>query len=100
MNKKIVSLLASLVVISVPLLSNATGFGGLSPYFGGQVVLEEPCDTGLLLTVKEPIGVVQLMWTYGELPYAMFIPPHIGQSLNRYGCNSPNPLYRRYIHHR
>jgi hypothetical protein len=69
----------ALCIVIVPAVAHAGLFGGA---FGGQVIFEIPCDTGLLLTVLEPgAGAQELMWNYGELPYLSFVPPHIGQWL-------------------
>lgn len=71
---------AALMLVSIPILANAQVDDGLL-HFGGSVVWEVPCDDGLLLTVEQFTGPQYFMWNYGELPYLMFVPPHIGQNL-------------------
>ncbi len=53
---------------------------GLQP-FGGMVTAMRTCNSGLLLTVVEPFGVNEYMWFWGNLPYLMYIIPHIGQNM-------------------
>jgi len=76
MHRKSLASLVALAAISVPLFASAAGLGGP---FGGQITVTQPCNNGLLLTVKEPFGVTQLMWNYGELPFLMHVVPHPGQ---------------------
>ena len=72
--------LFSLLLISffsvIPFFSYATT---VSPFFGGQVVMQQPCNNGLLLYVKTLIGIKPLLWTAGELPFLMHVAPHVGQ---------------------
>lgn len=69
--------LVALMILALPYLSLAVNIP-----FGGMVVFTQPCDEGLLLYVNQPLtGTEPFMWFYGELPFAMFVVPHIGQYL-------------------
>jgi hypothetical protein len=73
-----VGLILVMVVVfiaTLPVISNAQTM--LIP-FGGKIQSEEMCNDGLLLTLGLPTPY-QLIWHWGELPYLMYIPPHIGQ---------------------
>lgn len=74
------SFIVSLIAISLfSFPFHAHAFLGLKP-FGGRIILTIPCDEGLLLTIQEPLsGVGQYMWYTGNLPYLMYVVPHIGQ---------------------
>ncbi len=75
MHRASVAALIVLFFISIPYLSFAIGFGGI-------ITDIQPCDEGELLYVEDPFGVViPYMWYAGELPFAFYIPPHIGQEL-------------------
>lgn len=79
MHKTSLSALLALLIITIPYFSFAFPFGG-------AVTAIEPCDEGMLLWVAVPVvggGVVEetFLWLQGELPYAMFVPPHVGQFL-------------------
>lgn len=75
------AVILALLFISSPLFLNAASVGPGLP-FGGRVVFEITCDTGLLLTVLTPMsGPIQLMWLTGELPFNMHVVPHIGQNM-------------------
>jgi hypothetical protein len=67
------------MIISLPYLALAAGLP-----FGGYIIFSQPCNHGLLLTVMQPLpfkGPGFFMWQYGNLPYAMYVVPHIGQWL-------------------
>ncbi len=75
MHRTSIACLVALFVISIPYLSLAVGFGGL-------ITFTQPCDEGLLLYIDEPmVGIIPYMWYVGELPFAFYVPPHIGQFL-------------------
>lgn len=77
MHNKHTAVIFVLLLLAVPYLSLAVNLP-----FGGLVVAQEPCDEGLLLYVDQPLyGVQPFMWFYGELPFAMYIVPHVGQWL-------------------
>ncbi len=68
--------LLTVFLFSIPYFSYASA---ISPYFGGQVVVTFPCNSGLLVYLLTSSGVENLLWTDGELPFLSFVPPHIGQ---------------------
>ncbi|HUD04032.1 MAG TPA: hypothetical protein VMR73_00885 [Candidatus Paceibacterota bacterium] len=67
-----------------------------TPYFGGIVIAQHPCNTGFLLYVKDALPVppffeiIPYMWFWGELPFLFHIPPHVGQEL--LGAAGPTPV--------
>jgi hypothetical protein len=76
--KKYIIIVAILFVAYTSFSYKANATIGTIP-FGGQVVSIQPCDSGLLLYLKGFWGITPYMWTYGDLPYLMHVPPHPGQ---------------------
>lgn len=80
-----------IIVLLQLVLTSSVKAAAISPYFGGQVIMIRPCNSGLLLEVRPPIGPnLTLMWLTGNLPYLMRIPPHPSQNL--LGMASPAPV--------
>lgn len=76
MKIKYLSAIAALLILTIPIFSNA------QIPFGGNVVKEDKCDEGELLYILTPLqGVMPFMWYRGELPYLMHVIPHVGQNL-------------------
>lgn len=76
MHIKYIFIISILVLISLPLFSNA------QMPFGGLVTAMQPCNSGLLVYVLTPLqGIMPFMWFTGELPFMMYVPPHPGQFL-------------------
>ena len=57
--------------------------------FGGFVTITKPCDEGFSLEVETAYGPMKVMWLWGELPFLMYVPPHIDQEM--IGDLSPVP---------
>ena len=78
-----IAAVVALALISLPVVLKTDGVyaaGNLD--FGGTVTYTEECNDGMLLTLEEPQGGTEyLMWQYGELPYATYSEPHIGQNM-------------------
>lgn len=86
MHSKYFFVLLVLIIVFAPIILNAQTLP-----FGGQVTYTQPCNTGLLLYVLQPLkGVQTYMWFTGNLPYLMRTVPHIGQNL--LGMASPGPV--------
>lgn len=83
--RRYILVLFLLTFMSVPVLS-AQAF---ALPFGGVVTLTTPCDEGLSLTVMTFYGPKKIMWLWGELPFLMRIPPHVGQQLLGYIATAP-----------
>lgn len=50
--------------------------------FGGRVMTTKPCDEGLLITLRTPLGTdVPYMWIWGNLPYLSRIAPYPSQNV-------------------
>lgn len=93
MHKKAVASLIILMLFCLPYVTRATA--GWFP-FGGIVTFVEECDEGLLLTVQVPQVAGPMitewyMWFYGELPFAFYVAPHIGQWLLGEAMPTPQP---------
>lgn len=71
---------------------------GLS--FGGRVLYEYTCNTGLLVYIKSsspPYAVLPVMWLWGELPFSKYIPPHPGQQLLGVMAPAVVPCFLGYV---
>ena len=66
-------------------------FAQVSPKisFGGKIVSQNVCNTGMLIYVKSAVAVKPFMWFWGNLRYSSHIPPHVGQSV--LGLAGPTP---------
>lgn len=85
--RKYILILFLLTFISMPIVA---AHAAVPIPFGGLVTMMQPCDEGLLVYVLTPItGVIPFMWLWGELPFLMYIPPHIGQELLGYAATVP-----------
>jgi hypothetical protein len=92
----LISMPVGSMLISGGGLSGLTGVvGGSTPgliSFGGRVLMIQPCNSGMLLTVQEPVnGMRQYMWFAGNLPYMMRVPPHPGQNIIGKAAIAPIP---------
>ncbi len=89
-----------IIIIFIGLFSvGGTVFAQISPKisFGGKIVAQTVCNTGILIYVKSAVTIKPFMWFWGNLKYSSYIPPHIGQSVLGIAGPTPVPCVFGYV---
>jgi hypothetical protein len=78
--KKVFAICIGLALALLGQIAYAQSLGNVKGVaFGGRVTAIQPCNTGILAYLATARGPLSVMWFWGNLPFASYLPPHPGQ---------------------